>query len=384
MSSGDGLRRRRAEAPAASAGESTTKRALESLRHFDVYTKVDEDCLQRSTGGGVVTVITSCIVTFLFWSELCAFCSHEVVDSITVDTRINQKLSIGLNVTFPHLRCDEVSVDTVDSSGDNQVNVHGQLHKLILDEFSYPSPQKALPPGTCLPCMEGEDEEHKCCNTCEELKEAIALKQLPSAKTLAKAAQCEHNRGCRIEGKVHVNKVSGNVHVALGKSAIRDGKHVHEFNMEDISAGFNTSHRIDQISFGDVVPGQVSVLEGTMKIVKHGDFMFHYYIKLVPTVYIDQYGKHTYTNQYSVTDSAKNVRVKTGELSGLPGVFMVYDFSPFLMRKTEKVKPWSYIFTSICAIIGGVFTIGSLVEMLVNALSAGGAVVGCAPSLGKV
>merc|ERR550514_2405191 len=77
-------------------------------------------------------------------------------------------------------------------------------------------------------------------------------------------------------------------------------------------------------------------------------------------------GEEIYTHQYSVTDSARNVQVRSSELSGLPGVFIVYDFSPFLMRKTEKAKPWSYIFTSMCAIIGGVFNIAFLVEMFVN------------------
>merc|ERR1719440_2693973 len=160
--------------------------------------------------------------------------------------------------------------------------------------------------------------------------------------------------------------MSGNLHVALGRSTVRDGKHVHEFNVHEVSDGFNTSHSINSITFGDQVPGVGSPLDGTTKIVKHGAFMFHYYIKLVPTVFIGRWGEEIYTNQYSVHDSARNVQVRTGELSGLPGVFIVYDFSPFLMRKTEKAKPWSYIFTSICAIIGGVFSIAMLVEMIVR------------------
>ena len=113
---------------------------------------------------------------------------------------------------------------------------------------------------------------------------------------------------------------------------------------------------------------------------------------------------------------ARNVQVKEGELSGLPGVFLVYDFSPFLMKQTEQartptrpwhenqccharfelfagntsllrclvgicfvkfvsnscfylffllqVKPWSYVFTSICAIIGGAFSVATLVWIL--------------------
>jgi hypothetical protein len=347
--------------------------ALESLKAFDVYAKVHEDYTSQSQAGGVVTVITSFIVALLFWAEINAFFTREIVDSITVDTRINQKLPIGLNVTFPHLRCDEVSVDTVDSAGDNQVNVHGGLHKLSLDSKGQVTDDEGAKPGACLSCMEAADEQHKCCNTCKELKDAFVEKDLDTDTIKKTAPQCTINVGCRVAGTVTVNKVSGNVHVALGKSTIRDGKHVHEFNMNDVSEGFNTSHQIDSIRFGDRVQfpgiGIISPLDGVSRIVKHGDFMFHYYIKLVPTVFIDQTGKEQYTNQYSATDSARNVRVKTGELSGLPGVFFVYDFSPFLMRKTERVKPWSYIFTSFCAIIGGVLQIAGLVETVTNAIA---------------
>lgn len=94
----------------------------------------------------------------------------------------------------------------------------------------------------------------------------------------------------------------------------------------------------------------------------HWLWRYHYYIKLVPTIYVNRWGTKTYTNQYSVTDStsalmgidepmsqaaqpsrwgARNVQVKEGELSGLPGVFLVYDFSPFLMKQTEQA--WRHL-----------------------------------------
>merc|ERR1712039_1072303 len=77
-------------------------------------------------------------------------------------------------------------------------------------------------------------------------------------------------------------------------------------------------------------------------------------------------GRTIFSHEYSARDIARNVQEKSGALSGLPGVFFVYDFSPFVMRKTEVVKPWSYIFTSSCAIIGGVFSIAKLVELAVT------------------
>lgn len=329
----DGIRRRNVQSDYDN-DESAAHRALASLKNFDVYNKIHDDYVQKSRAGGVVTVITSCIVALLFWVEICEYTSVEHTDSIVVDTRINQKLPIGLNITFPHLRCDEVSVDNVDSSGDNQVNVHGSLHKINLDRTGRATDHDLLAkPGDCLPCLEAEDVDHKCCNSCQELKDAYSDKDLPYFHILDTAVQCKGILGCRVSGKIVVNKVSGNVHVALGRSVIRDGKHVHEFNLLDVSDGFNTSHEIHSIRFGDDVPGQMSVLDGTAKIVQHGAFMFHYYIKLVPTCYVDRWGIKAYTNQYSMTDTSRNVQVRKGELSGLPGVFIVYDFSPFLMQK---------------------------------------------------
>jgi len=368
----EGMRRRNV----GGGGESAVESVMDNLSNFDVFSKVHDDHMQKSQAGGIVTVITSFIIAILFWTELREFCTVEVIDSISVDTRINQKLQIKLNITFPHLRCDEVSVDTVDSAGDNQVNVHGGLEKHTLDAAGKLTPEFKASETDCFSCMEGEDETHKCCNSCAALKDAYTNKDLQYFQVLETAPQCAGAVGCAVAGKVVVNKVSGNVHVALGRSTIREGKHVHEFNMHDVSDGFNTSHSIHSIAFGDHVDGVTSPLDGTTKIVRHGAFMFHYYIKLVPTVFEGRWGNEVYTNQYAVTDSSRNVQVRSGELSGLPGVFLVYDFSPFLMRKTEKAKPWSYIFTSICAIVGGVFSIAMVVEMVVNGLI--GKMFGCA------
>merc|ERR1719284_1371263 len=186
---------------------------------------------------------------------------------------------------------------------------------------------------------------------------------LPYYHVLDTAPQCKDAVGCQTHGDVLVSKVGGNVHVALGKSTVRDGKHVHEFNIKDVSDGFNTSHSIHRLEFGQRVEGVLSPLEGTTKIVKHGAYMFHYYIKLVPTLFSGR-GRTVYTHQYSVTDSEKNVMVRKGELAGLPGVFLVYEFTPFMVQKIEKPQPLSHFLTSVCAIIGGVFTVAGMIDAM--------------------
>merc|ERR1712050_668398 len=85
--------------------------------------------------------------------------------------------------------------------------------------------------------------------------------------------------------------------------------------------------------------------------------------KPVPTLFTAQ-GEMVYTHQYSVTDNEKNVMQKKGELAGLPGVFLVYEFTPFMVQKIEKTVPLSHFLTSVCAIIGGVFTVAGMIDAI--------------------
>mmetsp|Transcript_36992 Transcript_36992/g.80847 ORF Transcript_36992/g.80847 Transcript_36992/m.80847 type:complete len:369 (+) Transcript_36992:40-1146(+) len=336
------------------------------LRQFDVFAKLHDEYKVKTSSGGFLSVGAMMLMAFLFVAELNTFLTVEVVDHILVDTTLAKKLPIGLNITFPHLRCDEVSVDTVDAVGENQVNIQGRLHKVNLGLTGQQSEgDHQAKAGECMSCMEAADDDHKCCNTCQALKDAYADAKLSYYHILDTAEQCRDAVGCQVHGDVSVNKVGGNVHVALGKSTIKDGKHVHEFNIKDVEDGFNTSHSIHRLTFGEPAPGVESPLEGTSRVVLKGAGMFHYYVKLVPTLYVKADGTKTYSNQYAVTQTAKNVMVKQGELTGLPGVFFVYEFNPFLIQKEEREVAFTSFLTSVSAIIGGTFTISRLVDTVI-------------------
>lgn len=49
-----------------------------------------------------------------------------------------------------------------------KVNVHGGLEQIPLGADGRARGDFKVKAGDCLPCMEGADEEHKCCNTCQE------------------------------------------------------------------------------------------------------------------------------------------------------------------------------------------------------------------------
>mgnify|MGYP001340937158 CR=1 FL=1 len=83
-------------------------KSLNALKRFDVYQKVHEDYQVRTGSGGLLSLFAGFIILILFYSEFSAYMTTEVQDHIGVDKLYYEKLHVMINVSFPHLRCDEV------------------------------------------------------------------------------------------------------------------------------------------------------------------------------------------------------------------------------------------------------------------------------------
>jgi len=290
---------------------------LRELKKYDVYSKVHEDYRVKTRSGGMVSLLSMLAMLLLFLIELTGYLSPEVVDHIIVDTTLDQKLPIGVNITFPNLQCGDVYVDMVDSRQEVHADVHGSMFKTVIN----------------------------------------------ADRSIGEELDADKNgSGCRIHGEVLVAKVTGNFHVALGKAVEFNGKLVHLFNQSNAhDRAFNTSHVIHRLTFGEQVHDMKSTLEGTGKVVHQGSYMFHYYVDLVPTLYTASDGNIVYTHQYAITEQQKNV-MSNGRFTGLPGVFFVYRFTPFMVQKMDKDKPMSHFLVSVCAVIGGVYTVAGMMD----------------------
>lgn len=341
------------------------------VKNIDIYGKVHDDYCVKSTSKSIISLAVYFIVFILTLNEIWRYFAGEEIDNIGVDSNINHKLNIKIDITFPSLRCEEISVDTVDNVGENQVDAKDEMKKIPIDITGMEihnlfSKQFNDNQNECMSCYGAESDEYLCCNDCSSLKSAYRNKGWSYLEIVDKAPQCLDRVGCRVNGIVQVNKVSGNIHIALGTATVKNGKHVHEFNMNDISRGFNTSHIIHELRFGtDNIPFIYSPLENVQKIVEKGTKMFHYYLKLIPIEYIPgKEQKSLFGNQYTYTEKEKEVYVQKGELSGLPGIFIVYDFQPFILQKIHYSIPFSHLITSFCAIVGGIYSIMSLVDSI--------------------
>jgi thiol-disulfide isomerase/thioredoxin len=163
----------------------------------------------------------------------------------------------------------------------------------------------------------------------------------------------EGSEGWLIEGQLYVKRVPGSI-------AITAHSEWHEFDKDHI----DLAHGITHFSFGDLSRLAPSLMKNTApldgKLYDHkidgAGVTHHHYLKIVETTFRfssnDPVGAYQYTNHYHHYKSNKH----------LPQVKLQFDIDPMAVVVTESRIPLYRFLTSICAIIGGVFTVLGMVN----------------------
>lgn len=245
-----------------------------------------------------------------------------------------ERMEIHLNVTFPRIPCELLTLDVMDVSGEQQ---HGVLHGVnkvrlrpqgegggvidvkALSLHSQDDAAHHLDPNYCGDCYGAQAPENAikpgCCNTCDEVREAYAQASWAFGKG-ENVDQCqrEHyaerldeqrHEGCRIEGGLRVNKVVGNFHIAPGRSFSNGNMHVHDLkNYWDMPVQnmHSFTHTIHNLRFGPQLPDQLTKklgskslpwtnhhlnpLDDTTQATDDPNFNYMYFVKVVPTSYL--------------------------------------------------------------------------------------------------
>ncbi|KAE8298873.1 Endoplasmic reticulum-Golgi intermediate compartment protein 3 [Larimichthys crocea] len=358
---------------------------LNKLKQFDAYPKTLEDFRVKTWGGATVTIISGVIMLILFVSELQYYLTKEVHPELYVDTSRGDKLKINIDVIFPHMPCAcESHIDAIGRGRRAQLDVEHNLFKQRLDKDLKPVTVEAentssawltmrscrpstLDPNRCESCYGAETEDLKCCNTCDDVRELTGGEAGLQERRHHRAVQEEASRR-RSGAEERGCQVAGNFHFAPGKSFQQSHVHVHAVEIHDLQSfgldNINMTHLIKHLSFGKDYPGIINPLDDTDVTAPQASMMYQYFVKIVPTIYVKTDGEVVKTNQFSVTRHEKVANGLIGD-QGLPGVFVLYELSPMMVKFTEKHRSFTHFLTGVCAIIGGVFTVAGLIDSLI-------------------
>lgn len=193
----------------------------------------------------------------------------------------------------------------------------------------------------------------------------------------AQAAQHERMKeqhtdhpGCQMSGFLLVNRVPGNFHIEARS------KH-HNLN----PAMANVSHVVNHLSFGpqlskrqlrqlETIPKDYFDISATHamddNVYATGSLhqAHHHYIKVVTTML--EIGRNRGKNAilaYQMVQSSQMMQYQDGEI---PEARFSYDLSPMAVAVEMKGKALYEFITSICALIGGTFTVVGLLSNFLN------------------
>ncbi|KAF3934917.1 hypothetical protein ABW19_dt0206399 [Dactylella cylindrospora] len=375
------------------------------LMRLDAFTKTVEDARIRTSSGGLVTIFSVLVIFFLVIGEWNDYRKITVISELVVDKARGEQMEIHLNITFPKIPCELLSLDVMDVSGDLQASISHGVVKHRLDKYGgviessslevHPEHPKHLDPGYCGECYgaNAPDTSSKagCCQTCDDVREAYAAKGWAFGDGTG-VSQCEEEgfkekikeqaeEGCRIDGNLWVNKVIGNFHIAPGKSFSNAQMHVHDLqNYLQSSVEHSFAHTINALSFGPPLPTdllherhhQQNPLDAVSKHTDDRNYNYMYFVKIVSTSYEHLDGGYTInTHQYSVTSHERSLEggkdaAHPGTVharGGIPGVFFSYDISPMkVINREVRLKSFAGFLTGVCAVIGGTLTVAAALD----------------------
>ncbi|KAJ7396971.1 Endoplasmic reticulum-Golgi intermediate compartment protein 2 [Pitangus sulphuratus] len=289
------------------------KKTLNLMKELDAFPKVPESYVETSASGGTVSLIAFTTIAFLTIMEFMVYRDTWMKYEYEVDKDFTSKLRINIDITVA-MRCQYVGADVLDLAETMVASADGLIYEPVV--FDLTPQQKEL--QRMLQLIQSRlQEEHS-------LQDVIFKSAFKSGSTALPPRAIPHPRG--------------HAHLAALVS--------HE--------SYNFSHRIDHLSFGELIPGIINPLDGTEKIASDHNQMFQYFITVVPTK-LHTYKISAETHQFSVTERERVINHAAGS-HGVSGIFMKYDISSLMVTVTEEHMPFWQFLVRLCGIIGGIFS----------------------------
>uniref|UniRef100_A0A2P2LTN0 Endoplasmic reticulum-Golgi intermediate compartment protein 3 n=1 Tax=Rhizophora mucronata TaxID=61149 RepID=A0A2P2LTN0_RHIMU len=329
----------------------------QAIKNLDAFPRAEEHLLRKTQSGALVSVVGLVIMAALFLHELKYYLTTFTVHQMSVDLKRGETLPIHINMTFPSLPCDVLSVDAIDMSGKHEVDLDTNIWKLRLNSHGHIIGTEYL-----SDLVEKEHSAHNHDNDKDHHEDSDAKLHghgfdEATENMIKKAKQAMANgEGCQVYGVLDVQRVAGNFHISVHSLNIFVAQMIFEGAIH-----VNVSHMIHDLSFGPKYPGLHNPLDGTERILHDTSGTFKYYIKIVPTEYRYLSKKVLPTNQFSVNEYFSSM---TEFDRTWPAVYFLYDLSPITVTIKEERRSFLHFITRLCAVLGGTFALTGLLLIL--------------------
>ncbi|QLQ81724.1 hypothetical protein HG537_0F04850 [Torulaspora globosa] len=387
-----------------------------TLLSLDAFSKTEEDVRIRTRTGGLISLSCVVLTLFLLISEWYDFNRVVTRPQLVVDRDRQLKLDFVVDVTFPSMPCDMLSLDIMDSSGELQLDIMDiGFSKTRLDSSGKEISTASFHPGDSSPdyipddetycgsCYGAKDQskndelppdERVCCQTCDDVKKAYLEAEWAfyDGKNIE---QCEREgyverinqqltEGCRVQGKAQLSRIQGTIHFATGRGFQNARGHFHDTSLYQKTSHLNFNHIINHLSFGvPITPraegrgaaASTQPLDGR-QVFPDRDTHFHqfsYFAKIVPTRYEYLDNEIVETAQFSATFHDRPLRGGADEdhpntlhtRGGSPGLFIYFEMSPLkVINKEQHAQTWSGFLLNCITSIGGVLAVGTVLDKI--------------------
>lgn len=242
-------------------------------RSLDAYPKTLDEFLERTRGGGLISIVACVVIGALLLADIRAFVLEPPRRHVTMDvdtTPPGGRMRVQLNISLPALACDAVELEALDHFGARQAAASWALYVAPL-AASGPEARAArravggVPCGRCF-AITGEQDAAEaassragsaCCNTCADVRAAHhahglfgAWKRAPQCRGLTSHAVAADgtarqlssgggeppsggasSAGCALFGHVELPRAAGVLRLSGG-------------------AGANLTHVVHALTFG--------------------------------------------------------------------------------------------------------------------------------------
>ncbi|KAL7421606.1 hypothetical protein Q5752_003375 [Cryptotrichosporon argae] len=320
------------------------------IKAFDAFPKVQSTYTTRSRRGGVLTAVVGTIIFLLVLNDLGEYLYGAPSYSFQVDHGVQRDMQLNVDITVA-MPCHYLSIDLRDSVGD-RVHLSNDFAKDgTTFEVGRASSLKLRPTAPSASQVISSARRA----TPNQRQSLGGLRALFAARPAVKrehaayrptANKVDNGPACRIYGSVDVKKVTANLHITTLGHGYMSFEHTDHKLM-------NLSHIIHEFSFGPFFPAISQPLDLSLETTDKPFTAFQYFLRVVPTTYIDAKRRRLSTSQYAVTDYSRSFE----HGRGIPGVFFKFEPEPMSVVVRERTTTRYQFLLRLVGVVGGVWTV---------------------------